>query len=82
MNESSQQDNNKEKATQEENKFQTDFKPGQSVHIEYKTKQYIKEKKRKEPEQLIIKIEPPSLEKVLHFNLLVIIIDTKYYWME
>ena len=56
MNETSQQDNNKEKATQEENKFQTDFKPGQSVHIEYKTKQYIKEKKRKEPEQLIIKI--------------------------
>ena len=74
VNESSQHDNNKEKTTQEENKFQTDFKPGQSIHIEYKTKQYIKEKKKKEPEQLIIKIEPPSLEKVIHFTLFFIII--------
>lgn len=42
----------------------SDFRPGQSVQIEYKTKQFPKEKKRKLPEPQPIKKEPPSLEQV------------------
>lgn len=42
----------------------SDFRPGQSVQIEYKTKQFPKEKKRRLPDPQPIKKEPPSLEQV------------------
>lgn len=73
VNETSHDESSQDRNNQEE--MISDFKPGQSVHIEYKTKQYTKEKKRKQPEDEVVKVEPPSLERVL---LLIVFYSNRY----